>query len=183
MPPFLTLYTPTYRRPQGLARCLESVRAQTIADQIEHLVIPDHVGVGIAGMYQRIPNYLDAVHGQYVHVLADDDELASPDVVERVKAHAVEHNYPPVILVRVVKGPWALPQAGEIWPPVCGSIDLGCIITRVDVWKAFAGSYGSRYEGDFDFMDAVARAGYPATFCDVLFLQGGISHGAPEVAA
>lgn len=179
--PFLTFYTPTYRRPQGLARCLVSVQRQTAVHGIEQIVIPDHLGRGIGGMFQQIQHYADAVHGQYVHILADDDALASPTVVAEVQAFAEAHQYPPVILVAVTKGAHALP-AGSPWPPLCGSIDLGCVITRADVWKSHAADYGDRYEGDFDFAHALWAAGHPAVWCDVLFLTGGVSRGAAEAA-
>lgn len=180
MTPFLTLYTPTYRRPKGLAACLASVQAQTAVSEIEHLVIPDHVGVGIEGMYARVPDYVDAVHGEYVHLLADDDVLAGPDVVARVKAFAEDRGFPPVILVKALKGALELPF-GSIWPPVCSHIDLGCIITRADVWKRHAGDYGKVYEGDYLFAKALFDAGHRAEFLPMRFLVGAVSRGMPEV--
>lgn len=180
--PFITFYTPTYRRPHGLARCLASVAGQTAIHDIEQIVIPDHVRVGIDGMYANIPRYIDAVHGDYVHLLADDDELAGPTVVEQVRDFAVAHQFPPVILVAVNKGGLELP-IGSPWPPVMGHIDLGCVITRADVWKAHAKDYGRRYEGDFDFAAALYQAGHSAEWCDLLFLTGGVSRGAAEAAA
>lgn len=178
---FLSFYTPTYRRPQSLARCLASVAAQTIVADIEHLVIPDHIGRGIGGMYAQIPQYAEAVHGDYVHVLADDDVLAAPDVCARVRVFAEAHQYPPVLLVSVTKAGAQWPQ-GEPWPPVCGQIDLGCLITRADVWKRHVTDYGQRYEGDWDFADALYRAGHRALCCDVMFLHGAVSRGAAEAA-
>lgn len=179
MQPFISFYTPTFRRPQALARCMASVASQTIVGEIQHVIFPDYVGLGIGGMYQRVPSHAPAVQGEYVHFLADDDVLASPTVVERVK-HVIEAaGYPPMLLVRCVKGGLPLP-IGQPWPPVCGQIDLGCFITRADVWKAHAHCYGDRYEGDFDFADAVARSGHGAIFADLLFLVGGVNHGAPE---
>jgi hypothetical protein len=180
MKPFLTFYTATYKRPQALARCLASVASQTLVSEIEHIVIPDHVGLGIGGMYQRVKHYAHAVHGEYVHFLADDDVLADPRVVEVVKQAAEQNGYPPMLLVRVNKGGSLLPIGQFIWPPVEAHIDLGCFITRADVWKAHAHRYGNRYEGDFDFAQAVADSGYSATFVDVLFLVGGVNRGAPE---
>jgi glycosyltransferase involved in cell wall biosynthesis len=50
MTPFLTVLTPTYRRPVGLVACLESVWTQTAIDQIEQVVMVDHIGLGIGGM-------------------------------------------------------------------------------------------------------------------------------------
>jgi hypothetical protein len=91
MQPFITFYTPTYKRPQALARCLASVASQTVVGEIEQIVIPDHVGVGIHGMYARVPQYASAVHGEYVMFLCDDDVLADATVVETVKTFAGRH--------------------------------------------------------------------------------------------
>lgn len=179
--PFLTLYTPTYRRPAGLARCLASVQAQTAVAQIEQIVIPDHIGVGIGGMFQAIQKYADAVHGRYVHILADDDELASPDVVASVQIHAAANQYPEVIVVKAQKGGSVWPD-GSPWPPRLGHVDLGCFIVRADVWKQHVTDYGNRYEGDWDHAIAMFNAGRQASWCDVLFLRGGVSRGVAEAA-
>ena len=140
--PFLSLYTPTYKRPTGLARCLASVAQQTAVADIEQIVIVDHLGIGIDGMYARIPDYAGAVHGDYVHVLADDDELAGPDVVQTVRDCAEANGHPAVILVAVQKG--GLVLTSPAWPPVLGGIDLGSMIVRRDVWTALASSWLSR---------------------------------------
>ena len=181
MNPFLTFYTPTYRRPRALAACMASVEKQTLAAQIEHVIIADYVGIGIGGMYQRVPQYAEAVHGDYVHVLADDDELHDKSVVEQVRDFAVAQGYPAVILVDVVKIGMGLIVPS--WPPVEGEIDLGNMIVRGDVWQRHCGDYGKRYEGDADFARSVHRAGYEAERLPVMFLTGGVRHGAPEVIA
>jgi len=176
--PFLTFYTPTFRRPQALLRCLASVQAQTAVAAIEHLVVPDYVG----GMFTQIPHYVDAVHGDYVHILADDDELAGPDVVALVQDFAWRSGLPPIIVVKAQKGGATWP-AGAPWPPRCGAIDLGCCIARRDVWERHVEAYGDSYEGDFHFMAAVAQAGYDAEVLDLLFLRGAVMRGAPEAVA
>lgn len=181
MTPFLTFITPTYKRPKGLAACLASVGQQTAAARIQQVVIADHVGVGIGGMYASLPAYAGSVLGQYVHVLCDDDELAAPDAVERVERFALEQEWPPVILVATNKGGLQWP-AGQPWPPMLGQIDLGCFIVRADVWKAHVQHYGQCYEGDWMFADAVYRAGHRAAWCDLLFSVGGVSRGAAEAA-
>lgn len=180
--PFLTFYTPTYRRPQQLARCLESVRTQTAVDDIEQIVIPDHVGVGIGGMFARVKEYTHAVHGRYVHLLADDDVLASPTVVAEVRAFASMHRNPDVIIVSTVKN-GSLWPCGKPWPPRMGWIDLGCIITRADIWTRYAHEYGHRYEGDWDMMNALHRDGHKAVQSDLVFSIGAVSKGAAEAAA
>lgn len=179
MTPFLTFYTPTYRRPSGLARCLASVSGQTLAGRIQQIVIPDHVGVGIDGMYARVPDCALAVAGRYVHLLCDDDVLADETAVADVERFAQAHDYPAVILVLSQKNGSVWP-VGQMWPPVCGQIDLGCLIVRSDVWKAHCHEYGRRYEGDYDFAAALHRAGHEAKVYPRLFVIGGVSHGAAE---
>jgi len=178
---FITFVTPTYRRPKGLARCMASVAEQSAVGRVQHLVLPDYAGVGIAGMYASLPTYRDAVRGQYVYLLCDDDELAEIDVIEKVERYAKDYQYPPVILVDVIKGGLQWPS-GEAWPPVMGRIDLGCLIVRADVWKAHVTDYGARYEGDFDFAAAIHAAGHSAAYLPLLFAVGAVSRGAAEAA-
>lgn len=181
MTPFLTFYTPTFRRPRQLAACLASVARQTVVSVIEQIVIPDHVGLGIGGMYAQVPQYADAVHGRYVHFLADDDQLTESTVVEFVQNFATRHGDPPLILV-------AARKAGQVWPldppwpPREGAIDLGCAIVRSDIWKMHAKDYGHRYEGDFDFYQALHAAGIEPLWCNVLFSIGAVSRGEAEAA-
>jgi glycosyltransferase involved in cell wall biosynthesis len=177
--PFLTLYTPAYKRPQALARCFASVAEQTAVKDIEQIVIPDHVGIGVHGMYAQVPNYAEAVHGEYVCFLCDDDVLAGPTVVEQVKAFAEANGNPPLILVATQKGPHLWP-AGNPWPPNFGAIDLNCGIVRSDIWKRHAGSYGHTYEGDYTFLKALYDDGIPAQWCDVVFSHGAVSRGMAE---
>lgn len=181
MKPFITFYTPTYRRPQALAACMASVAAQTVIDQIEQIVIPDHVGLGVGGMYKRVQDYANAVHGEYVHILADDDVLPLPTAVEQVMDFAIANNYPEVIIVQSRKGSTTYPNTAH-WPPVMGRIDLGCCITRSNVWRRHVQAYGhpGRYEGDWDFMDAVWAAGHDAVYLPLLFVDGSVSRGVAE---
>lgn len=184
--PFLSFYTPTLgpRRPKGLMACMESVCAQTAFCEIEHLVLPDYVGLGIAGgLYGRMPQYLDAFHGEYAHTLADDDVLASPTVVEEVKAFARANDNPPVIIVTVRKAHLTLPSA-DLNPPKCGHIDMGCVIQRHDIFRQFVQAYQTgRYEADYDHAYALWQAGIPFAVMPLLFVIGGASRGAAEVAA
>ncbi len=179
--PFITFLTPAYRRPKGLATCLASVQTQTAVARIQQIVLVDHVGVGIAGMYASLPPYREVVHGQYVHILCDDDVLASPTVVEQVEQFAKDRRYPAVIVVSAEKGGLVWPS-GDPWPPQMGLIDLGCILTRADVWREHVTDYGKRYEGDFDQMQALFAAGHRAERCDLLFVRGAVSRGAAEAA-
>ena len=180
--PFLTLYTNTFRRPDGLAKCLASVGQQTAVDDLEQIVLPDHSGYGVAGgLFGRLPWYADAVRGQYVNLLCDDDVLASADVVAKVKAFAEDRQGPPLIVVNVQKGSTVFPGVPPEGEPICGSVDLTSYIVRADLWRAYLEKYEPVYEGDWWFAHALYRAGVPAAFCDVLWAIGAQSNGRPEV--
>lgn len=186
MQPFISFYTPTYRRPQALARCLASVGRQSLVDRIEQIVIPDHVGRGVAGMYAQVPQYVSAVHGEYVHFLADDDELVSSGVVKRLHGFIeAQDERPAVVIVRAEKGRTMLPMA-PYGAPAEGRIDLGCFVVRGDLWRDFAGrgAYGQRYEGDYDFGKALWDAGHPFNYAlHIVFVRGAVMNGAAEAAS
>lgn len=156
--PFLSFYTPTYRRPSQLAACLESVRRQTLAACCEQVVIPDHVGLGVGGMYGRVPMYAQALHGEYVHFLCDDDTLAGPKVVADLKAiidvERIDDVGPDVVIVGSRKPGGYYPDRNE-GPPVLGSIDLGCFVVKRELWQATCETYGRRYEGDYDYISTL----------------------------
>ncbi len=179
--PFLSLYTPTYRRPTGLAACLASVQVQTAVADVEQVVVVDHVGNGIDGMYARVPDYAPSAHGLYVYMLCDDDVLADRNVVSDFKVFAETHGRPPVVICKATKGgmTWPYPFAA---PPMLGHIDLGCVITRGDVWQQFCGRYGQSYEGDFAFIEALWNAGLPFVYWDRVVSVGAVSRGQAEAA-
>jgi hypothetical protein len=182
--PFVTLLTPTFRRPTGLAACLQSVGRQTAAADVQQVVMPDHVGHGVAdGLFGRLAWYAPSVIGAYVNILCDDDVLADESVVARVQAFAAARRQPPVIVTRVVKGGLALPQCAPEGPPVHGLMALTSFIVRADIWRAHLGDSGRRYVGDFDHASALYRAGHPFAFCDVHWAVGGASNGRPEAEA
>lgn len=184
VPPFLSIYTPTFRRPMGLVKCIESVARQTARDDIEQVILPDHVGYGVAGgLWGRMPRVAPALHGRYIATVCDDDRLYADDVVEKLRAFATKHDDPDVIVARVIKAALDLPscQIGRGGPPELAEVDLCNFIVRRDVWLAHVGDYGSRYEGDFDHALAMWNAGRRFEYCDVLWLEGGLSNGRPEV--
>jgi glycosyltransferase involved in cell wall biosynthesis len=177
---FLTLYTPTYRRPKALARCQASVAAQT-ARNFEHLVYHDEAGEGIAGMFQRVIASAPQFAGEYVYLLQDDDWLAGPDVTGALEAFAREHGNPPVIIMRSWKeGRW-LPDRWE-QPPAHGHIDLGNYAVRRDIFLAHRAGLGSgRYEADFEFIRRLWDAGLEFAWLDAEFSRSaGRSLGQPE---
>ena len=179
--PFLTLYTNTYQRPTLLARCLASVSAQTAADDLDQLVLPDHVRYGVGpSLYGRVPWYAAAVRGKYVNFLCDDAVLASDTVVAELRESATHLGFPPVISVIVEKNGRMFPACDLSKGPVCGAIDLTSYIIRQDIWQAHVKDYTMRYEGDFDHAQALWQAGYGVAFLPLLWARGGAMNGRPE---
>lgn len=178
--PFLTIYTPTYKRPKHLARNKATVAAQTCTD-FEHYIRVDDVGVGIDGMYQQLNEDVREFTGEYVCVLPDDDRLADEDAVADVKAFIESQpKPPPVVITRSFKAGLHLPKWGT--KPEEGRIDLANPIVRRDIFIAYCPAYMSgRYQADFDFIRAVWDGGIPFTWCDRRFTESDIfMKGQPE---
>lgn len=186
---FLTIYTPTYQRPTLLQACVASVCVQTVADDIQHLVIRDEVGVGVAGMFAAIPDQVHMMSGRYVYALQDDDVLADNGAVARLREFAAGCGYAEVIICRNRKRGNVYPtDPARLWSngPQEGHIDLGSYIVRLDIFRRHAGEFGKRYAGDVDFITYLWRQGYRFVFFDYLFAVEQIPDvpglGRPEMA-
>lgn len=166
MTPILTIYTPTYRRPEGLRRCKASVAAQTRADLVQHLIIEDTVGLGIHGMYAAMPQHHGAVAGEWVYVLSDDDTLADARVVEEFAALPLLDEAD-VVMCRSTIGGRVFPSP-LCWaaPPVCGYVTLANWFVRAEVFRSVP--YGARYEGDYDHIAEAWRRGLRFAWWDRL---------------
>lgn len=166
--------------------CFASVEAQTWVREIEHLVVVDHYGKGIGGMYEEIVRYRDAVHGEYVYVLSDDDVLAVPEAVERLAEFVASNDRPDVVICNARYGhyPW-LPLPGQIQRlavdgPLHGAIGLPNTIVRGEVWREFCGSYGPVYDGDYVFLKTLWDARRRFTHWPFHFATGPCGGGQPE---
>lgn len=177
----LTILTPTYRRPIGLRMCRASVEGQHRADEIQHLIIADNVGKGVAGMYADLPNYNADITGEWVYVLSDDDVLVYPrivDLIEHVEASAPAAQ---CIMVKMFCNgrvlPW--PQCWEA-QPLMGGVTLSNWIVKKEVHAAHP--FGCRYEGDLDQIASIYMAGVPTAWCDLVVSasQAGANFGRPE---
>lgn len=194
MAPFLSFYTPVFlradgspARPTALAACKMSVAAQSIGPEaIQHEIVVDAVlgGSGVEGMFAQVPANAHRMRGEYVHMLADDDVLFGPRAVQQLRDFVLSRAEPPAV---VLVNSWKTHPQGWLrlpieWAgvPVMGAVDLGCIITRRDVWQAHAADYGAEYESDFRFLDALYRAGHEIARFDLDFVQGAVMRGAAE---
>lgn len=183
---FLSIFTPTYRRPSFLKRCVESVCMQTLwsADpalsEIQHVIWEDRVGVGVAGMYRELANQAKRLTGEYVYILQDDDILAVDSVAERLKHFAYENSSPAVIICRNTKRGNTYPITWQ-QAPVLGFIDLGNFVVRRDVYMQHVGDFGKEYSGDYPFIKRLWDAGYTFGWLDMLLAQAqALGLGRPE---
>lgn len=193
--PFLSFYTAhfskadgTPARPAALKRCMESVASQR-GVRLEHIFARDRVlgGSGVAGMFEQVPLHAHRLTGDYVHFLADDDYLPANDVAARVQRVAALHGNPEVIIVSALKqidGRF-LQLPTHCGPPEMGHIDLGCVITRRDVWLAHVQDYTpngeGKYESDYFHCRSMFDAGRHFHFAThILFDVGQAMRGAAE---
>lgn len=155
--PFLTIYTPTHRRPQALQRCQASVAAQGAG--VQHLIIPDEVGLGVGGMFAAIPEHHAKVRGKWVFVLSDDDVLPDSGVVAEFRAVVAVNPEAEVVMAFARIGPITYPTPG-CWqaPPAEGHVTLSNWFVRREVFVSVP--YGARYEGDYDHIAEVWRRGH-----------------------
>lgn len=190
--PFLTIYVPFFRkadgqlaRPDAFARCRDSIHAQWLPRDgfVQPLYVEDAKigGSGVGGMFAQIPMNADAVEGDYVTILGDDDVLADEAVVGRLYAIAEAASFPDVIIVSTEKAEHGRLPYDHAGPPICGRIDLGCVVTRRDVWLQHVHDYGDIYEGDFKHLDAMWQAGRHFHYATgLLFSRGAVSRGGVE---
>lgn len=189
--PFLTLYVPTFARldgssarPVSLQRCIDSIwNASRDGVETQTYIAWDRTlgGAGVGGMFAQVPANTGAVRGRYVMILGDDDELAATDVVRRLKEIAEGADFPDVLIVSTEKGQHGRLPYDASGPPVCGRIDLGCVITRRDVWLQHVSDYGDQYEGDYHHVKAMWDAGRRFHYATELLLsRGAVSHGRAE---
>jgi glycosyltransferase involved in cell wall biosynthesis len=175
--PFLSVYTPTYRRPKALAVCKDSVARQTIP--VQHVIIPDDVGIGIGGVYAEVPKHARKVKGTYVLFLSDDNYIIRDDFAERLREIVQREGYPDVVVFKNDIVGCIQPVA---WREVqYGNIDLSCFVVERKIWQKHAGDWGHHYAGDFDFISKLYLTGYSFHWWDSIEIRAlRISNGVPE---
>lgn len=172
--PFLTILTRHHKRPWMLERCRASVLAQT-CDDYEHVILHDHVGLGIRGSHQMAIDHAGHYRGRYIWMLDDDDWLIEPGFVDAIKRTAEAHNDPPVIVVRA-NHPSGLLPSDEHWhrAPELGHIGMPCVVVRADVWRQWAHRMLDRERGcDYAFISAMYGAGVEFVRLDLVAVQVG----------
>ncbi len=177
----LTVITPTYKRPVGLKMCKASVAGQKDSDQIQHLIVEDHEGKGVGGMYAALPEQNAVIQGEWVYVLSDDDVLVYPRVVDLIEHVKKEQPATGCIMVKMFCNGRVLPWS-QCWeaPPQMGGVTLSNWIVRKEVHIAHP--FGHRYEGDLDQIASIHAAGISIAWADIVIAasQQGANFGRPE---
>jgi len=177
---FLSVYTATYNRPQLLDRCMTSVLRQSLP--CEHIIVHDHVGLGVAGMYTDVKNHAHRCTGDYVMMLNDDDYLRHNDVVWDL--WQADHGSDAEVLM--FRGD----LCGEIYPredswrfaPNLGSVCISNFAMRNDIWLKHARDWQPIYEADFAMIDLLWKQNYTFKWLDpVVFVVDRVSRGQPEL--
>ena len=182
--PFLSILTPTYKRPKMLEVCRQSI--ENLADgDYQHLVMVDETGIGVGGQYMQYKHVSHHLIGEYIMVLCDDDMLIDCDMIADLK-DIVSECSPDVIMVKWQYGDRVLPDGG-VWEnaPREGHIGLSNWIVRGDLWRAMAHAYGNRYAGDFDFIASIWAGVKDRIYWHdkiVVATQNGRGYGEPEDA-
>lgn len=180
--PFLSIVTRHMAsRPRMFARCLESLKVQTCQD-FEHVVLADEVGRGMAWANRQFFEHRALPQGEYVLILDDDDELATPEAVAILKA-AAEASQADIIVFYGEHGErlGRLPTA-NVWgkAPLYSQISGQDFITRREVWYRHIAAYGAERAGDFAFLSEVWRCGYCVHWLGDVLVRAEHHFGAAE---
>ena len=143
----LTILTRTYQRPSSLQRNQASLASQTCQD-FEQEILEDKVGVGCGEAFRQF--WTISPKGDYVWALDDDDYVASSEFIQAVKDRA--KTKPDVIIVSARVIDRILPDRFPLELACCGGLNI--IVSRA-VWMKHRKDWGLRYEGDWDFINAV----------------------------
>ncbi len=173
-PPFLTIVTRCCKRPVALVRAIESVQMQTDKD-VEQVFIVDEGGKGLVWANRQLHEQRGRVSGEYVFVLDDDDMLATPGFVARLKDCVAQWDTPDVILLRhrqrapkkVLLPPphvwsldWEMGERPERW---AGSVY--CFAVKRELWLAnvwhFSHGQGVDWQTGGDWHFATALCSWP----------------------
>jgi len=180
--PFLSVFTRHMAsRPRQFEECLRSLTAQTDQD-FEQIVIVDHVGRGVAWANRQFVAYQQAVRGDYVLTLDDDDVLVRPEAVALLRAAAAE-SQADIIIFKGDHGPLGILPDRLVWQkrPLHGHISGQDFIVRREVWQRHADCYPAIYAADYAFISELWRCGYKAHWLDVVLTkQQCIGRGKPE---
>jgi len=167
--PFLSIITRhMLSRPNLLLSCRSSIRGQTDAD-LEHIVLADEIGRGIAWANMQFYHHRNIPQGEYVLMLDDDDYLATPYAVEMLKRVVELAREPDIVVFRDLRAGLGKLPSEAVWRsrmPIANEISGQDFIVRRDVWYDNIWAFGLDYGGDFQFMEALWESRPTVTWFD-----------------
>lgn len=168
--PLITFVTRACRRPEKLARNIESIKAQT-SQNWEQLLLVDRLGRHnidpILWANTQFQRYANRIRGDYIYTLDDDGYLLDSHLVDRLGKHVHAKNHPTAVLVRMRM--FNLDNTWRTWPDdKTWALDwergrrpekwVGTgtsIITRADVWREHISNYQHSPGGDWHFITSI----------------------------
>lgn len=137
---------------------IESVFAQTDND-LEHIIIedPNINGSGLHWANQSFFHNVNRINGKYIFILDDDEYLTDINFVKELKL-VDKANDPLIIFVKFNHGleeePIILPSN---WgkKPVQNKIGTSCFVIKNKLWKKYIKNFGTKYSGDFSFINSI----------------------------
>ena len=163
---FLTILTRAHPgRPECLKRNIQCVQEQTYKD-IQHLILkpavePTGTGRERATAVGYLIHYAaPKVKGRYVMQLDDDDMLATPDFVQRIRNVTTADSSIDMIIFKCQLGDKVLPKP-FLWNRrilKMAEIAGPNVLVRKDVYDQASHKWLiPRYESDFDYIEECAR--------------------------
>ena len=166
-PPFLSIVTRSYKRPNYLKKCLQSVFEQHDPD-FQHIVLFDDVGVGSAKSNQALSESLLYVTGEYVLIVDDDDIIEDRDFIRFMKMRVISNQKVLGVIMQARVPGHIIPTDNQINSHILREsfVSSSCFCLRQDIFNRFIqffsvqapGVSSDRHGGDFSMIDMVSKS-------------------------
>jgi glycosyltransferase involved in cell wall biosynthesis len=124
---------------------------QTCQDFQQEL-LEDTKGLGAGGSGILLQKKI--VKGDYVWVLDDDDYIIDPEFIQKLKDKTATEIKPDVIICYAQRFGKIFPDRLPLELGHCGGIN---IVVSKSIWMKHRKDWSTRYEGDWDFINAVMK--------------------------
>ena len=153
-PPFLSIVTRCYKRPSFLENNQASLRAQTVTNY-EQLLIIDDIGRGIHAANMALADAYPA--GDYVLVLDDDDVITDPEMIETLQWYTEQEGRPGLVFFKADHDHLGILPDGLVWGrrPIHGRVGSCDFISRRDIWEKYIAAFGAPHSGDYTYLKTV----------------------------
>lgn len=167
---FLSIVTRTHNRPDMLARNMASIQAQSCQD-LEHVILHDSAGRGIAWANGQYARYAPALSGEYVMMLDDDNVLCDPDAVAILRKAAASGA--DILQFRADVGPHGILPNENSWmkPPRIYNVDGHTLAVKRSAWLTHIDMFGGDRCADFRFIAALWESECSVEWLDVVLVK------------